>query len=447
MNRLLFLAVGLFIVSSVFSQRQLKFNDNSQIGDTYSDTLNRYALVVVTIPNNIPSPKFYTTSADMKISPQQVKNDGENAKYYLILEAAGQLKPRPRQLTVEVNRYDPLTIPLNLKPNMQYSFFVSDPEFNVVNCWQLRKDGDYEFGKCNYEGAKARFNDMKNTCKDVFSDSIFYINQKIKDIDSILLWKNIMNEADKRRDYQKVFEMCYHILSLNIEDKNVRQRMYDVKFIIEEEKKHCQTDFEIAEAYRKEKDYEKATETYQKIIDSHCDDSPLAVKKLYALDGYKYLPQVLTYECEVSQLNTFIGFSAGKYMSDKKVRGYFTLRLAPSLFEMIGKNVSEGKKPEFDASFGLTKKIYRPVWCFFGVGYTGVVKTSDEINEKDGKIKQKYQLLHAASPEIGILLKVPFSKKIGMAVRYTFQYRFAIKKEDIDYIGRMNHVVGLGFCF
>ena len=432
----------LFITSSITAQtRKLEIRDRGEF--VYGDGDENEALVVFYANKNI-IPRFYT-SLDMAKSYDKPKVEDNDLVYRLRFETTKGLRETTQKLIIRIAGFEMKEMTLNLMPKRQYHYHIYDPDAAIVGCYmQLRREGDQLFGVCNYEGAKNRYIDIKNTCKDVSIDSIFYINKRIEDIDSILVWKNIMDKADKKHDYQTVFKMCYYILSLNIEDKNVRQRMYDVKFQIEQEKKHCQTDFEIADAYRKEKDYEKATETYQKIIDSHCEGSPLAVKKMYALAGYKYLPQVMTYEW---QLNTFIGFSVGKYMSDRKVRGYFTLRFAPSLFEMIRKNVREGKKPEFDVSFGLTKKIYRPVWCFFGVGYTGVIKTDYSIDEKNNEVKQKYKLLHAASPEVGIMLKVPFSKKIGMAVRYTFQYRFAIKKEDINYIGRMHHVVGLGFCW
>jgi hypothetical protein len=82
----------------------------------------------------------------------------------------------------------------------------------------------------------------------------------------------------------------------------------------------------------------------------------------------------------------------------------------------------------------LTFGIVRPVWLFFGGGYTDVGKWE----------KGKTDFLHhgAISPEIGIL------GKLGPVVlRYTFQYRFALENEYQDIIGKNAHVFGLGICF
>ena len=441
MKKFILLSFCVLCTGHIFAQRKLVFTQRPS--NTYTQGHGKNASVTFSTPLDLPTPLFYTTSMSIADPKTEAKRLNEEMFYNLIYDVVDE--NWTNRIKVVIPGYEPLIIDkLNFQPNMQYHFYIHDPEFVLVDCYRTtRREGDKLFGVCNYEGAKDRFNEVKN-CKNVSKDSIFYINKKIEDIDSILVWKKTMNDAEKKHDYKKVHTMCENILYLNSEDKVIKQRMYDVKYLINNEKQHCKIDFDVADAYRKEKDYDKAAETYQKIIDSDCNDRPLAVKKLYALDGYKYLPQVLTYEWE---LNTAIGFSVGKYMSNRKVRGYFTLRFAPSLFEMIRHNVRPNKnplrKPEFDVSFGLTKKIVRPIWIFFGAGYTGVIKTTSPADA----VKQKYQLMHAASPEIGIMLKVPFSKKIGMALRYTFQYRFAIKKDDIKEINKMNHVVGLGVCF
>ena len=278
MKKIFFLMLCLFITSSITAQtRKLEIRDRGEF--VYGDGDENEALVVFYANKNI-IPRFYT-SLDMAKSYDKPKVEDNDLVYRLRFETTKGLRETTQKLIIRIAGFEMKEMTLNLMPKRQYHYHIYDPDAAIVGCYmQLRREGDQLFGVCNYEGAKNRYIDIKNTCKDVSIDSIFYINKRIEDIDSILVWKNIMDKADKKHDYQTVFKMCYYILSLNIEDKNVRQRMYDVKFQIEQEKKHCQTDFEIADAYRKEKDYEKATETYQKIIDSHCEGSPLAVKKM-----------------------------------------------------------------------------------------------------------------------------------------------------------------------
>ncbi len=162
------------------------------------------------------------------------------------------------------------------------------------------------------------------------------------------------------------------------------------------------------------------------------------------LNNFKKLNHVLTYEFEK---DVSIGFSTGKY-NDNKSGGYFTLRANKGAFEAIRSNLDADARPELDLSFGWTIKIVKPMWIFFGPGYTGVGKylpgvTSSGLTEE----KLKLNIIHAVSPEAGVMCKIPLARKIGIAFRYTFQYRFALDKKEIDYIGKNRHVFGVGFCF
>ncbi|GHT54625.1 hypothetical protein FACS189446_4710 [Bacteroidia bacterium] len=118
------------------------------------------------------------------------------------------------------------------------------------------------------------------------------------------------------------------------------------------------------------------------------------------------------------------------------------------MFELLRTNKNETVRPELNISFGWTLKLVKPVWLLFGPGYTGVGKYAvDEQKENSTEDDLSLKIKHAVSPEAGLLCKLNLSKKIGLALRYTFQYRFALDKADIDYIGKTRHVFGVGFCF
>ncbi len=153
---------------------------------------------------------------------------------------------------------------------------------------------------------------------------------------------------------------------------------------------------------------------------------------------------VLTYEYEK---DTPWGFSIGKYKENKS-NGYFTLRFNPELFEAVRSNNDSTKRPELNISFGWTIRVIKPyVWIFFGPGYTGVGKYTLDEKDTDKDDQLNLKIYSAISPEIGVLGKIKLTEKIGIALRYTFQYRFALDNTTTDYMGKTKHIVGVGLCF
>jgi len=160
------------------------------------------------------------------------------------------------------------------------------------------------------------------------------------------------------------------------------------------------------------------------------------------IDPVNRYATVLTYEYEK---NAPVGFSIGKY-KDHKSNGYFTLRLNSNVFEALRTN---NGKPEVNVSFGWTINVVYPVWIFLGPGYTGVGQyTANNSDTQKADINHNLKIKSAVSPEIGLLVKL-INKKIGvgLALRYTFQYHYALDKEYIDDIGKTKHVFGIGLCF
>lgn len=107
--------------------------------------------------------------------------------------------------------------------------------------------------------------------------------------------------------------------------------------------------------------------------------------------------------------------------------------------------------------FGWTIKIVDPIWINFGPGfgtklYYGEYK-EDKYPDEDGKPislsdleeKGKPNKVNAAfsiNPEIGITFKYSY-----FAVRVGYQYRFALKKELEDFMGKHRIMVGVGVAF
>ena len=133
-----------------------------------------------------------------------------------------------------------------------------------------------------------------------------------------------------------------------------------------------------------------------------------------------------------------LGISYGYYSIDK-LGLYFSLRFNDQVFKAMRKNDEKSERPELNLSLGLNYKVYKPIWIFAGVGYTGVGSWKYE-GYKEGE--PGFFLHSAFSPEIGVL------GQLGPVVlRYTFQYRMPFYEEDQEKIGKIRHVFGIGFCF
>jgi len=265
--------------------------------------------------------------------------------------------------------------------------------------------------------------------------------QKIGVIDSILSLKPLADAAFNILDFKSAYDQYLKLHSFNIDDQYISSRLATCKQKIDE---YCNIYFSNAENYYNNGEREKALELYNKIIAQGCGQSDQANKRLqdiYSVTVVNKNATVLTYEYEK---DTPVGFSIGKY-KNLKSNGYFTLRLNSDVFEAMRANTDSLKRPELNISFGWTIKVVKPVWIFFGPGYTGVGKymSGNNVDTKDNSALKIYS---AVSPEIGLLGKILLGN-VGIALRYTFQYRFAIEKETVDYIGNIKHIAGIGICF
>jgi len=229
----------------------------------------------------------------------------------------------------------------------------------------------------------------------------------------------------------------YKIISYNSEDQYIRKRLTDTERLFID---NCLNYFKTAEDYYLSGKYEEAKKLYSIVVNQSCFRSIDANSRLIEItnreNNRKHRVQAILYEYAK---NTPIGISAGHY-KENKFAGYFSLRLNAAAFESIRKNYDKAINSELNVSFGwTTSKIYYPVWIFFGPGYTGA---GEWVFSDASKENPKFKIHSAISPEIGVL------GKIGpVALRYTFQYRFALENDYQDHIGSIRHVLGIGVCF
>jgi tetratricopeptide (TPR) repeat protein len=417
----------------IFGQRPLSFVDRSQPTDIYLGQ-NKFACVTISVPKSM-QPLFY--EGDVKKQPEEIDSTGLDTNYNLKFEI---IKGYERNnVTIHINGFDPLTLYFLLNPNQLLKYYIFDPDSTIVDCYnQLTREGMSLFRSGLYKEARDKYEAVKN-CSNI--QSLMEVESRIILIDSILIWKTYGEVAYSTSNFPEAIGQFQKIFIKNPDDKFIEKRLSEC-IIMQSE--FCKMNFETAERYFEDRDYINAEALYKKVIDSHCVNEQYAIQKMREIQNLKQFSQVLTYELAK---DVSIGFSSGKY-KDNKPGGYFTLRFNEEVFEAVRSNLSVGDKPELNLSFGWTIKIVKPLWIFFGPGYTGVGKyIADEADSGNNEENLKLNISHAVSPEIGLVCKIPATKKIGIALRYTFQYRFALDTAEIDYIGKTRSVLGLGFCF
>jgi hypothetical protein len=158
-----------------------------------------------------------------------------------------------------------------------------------------------------------------------------------------------------------------------------------------------------------------------------------------------------------------LGFSTGNYNIGNS-SGYFTLRMNSNIFDAFRMEDTDTLQTELNVSIGFTIPLYHldlksssnvGLWLFFGPGATvladiGQKHPTDEEGESTQEPnKSRYKYHVAVSPEAGLLLKIPLpgTQRHQLALRYTFQYRYATEKKDVDLIGKTRNVLGIGYTF
>ncbi len=446
MKKLFLLIVLSLIVTNIFSQRDLWLQDNSISNAVFAEA--RKACVTITSPlDQDLKPLFFEDSKIRK--PEKTDTIGNDINYHFVFNVSQG--NNAKKLIIKVSGFNPHPLELFLQPNEQLNYMISDPDNMLVKCYyQLTKEAKNLFLKTQYEDAQKKYIAAKD-CSDAKDDKerIKDLNNQIAQIDSILYWKKQGDLYTKLEVYNKSVEYYNNILNLNPDDVQIIDRKNNA---INRLQGKCEEYYKNAERAYTDHNWREAQKKYNAIVQLDCASHLVAAAKVKLIDvedklgdiENKQLPHVLTYEFSE---NTPIGISTGNYKNNK-ASGYFTLRLNSDLFEALRSNIIDDSKPEVNVSFGWTIRIVKKyAWIFFGPGYTGVGEYVYNENDIDKVDDPKLKIYSAVSPEIGILGKIPLGQNIGISLRYTFQYRYAIEKETADYIGKTRSVFGVGFCF
>jgi len=363
---------------------------------------------------------------------------GQNIEYLIYLPT-DKIEYFDRILTVYCPAFNKkVHIPLLLGPK--------DSEFYLVSATECFKPhfekGVALFKKCLYNDAKEEFFIAKEDCFD--TPPINDIAKRIKVIDSILMLQKLAKVTYELLDYKKAEVYYKQIHALNKDDSFAEQRYMECR---NENINYCEMYINFAKNYELNHEYEKSKLLEKKALENKCNNDSNTEKLDVDIPNKEMSVQDFPNEQskakkrEIAFAITYqwswrapFGISMGGY-KDRKLSAYFTFLFNTEFFS----TKQTKRAPEFDATIGLTARPvnnkYVPIWLTIGAGYTGITNIKGS------------SFYHAFSPEIGVLIKIPFGRepKAGLAIKYNFQYRVELFSHGI--IKPVNHAVGLGFCF
>lgn len=466
MIKKLFLTACLFLAASVTSAQNIfEVNNISQPNDVYTSAGDD-AAVIIRCHTSIPL--TFTSTMDKSATPFRSEVQGSDSVYYIAFPTG--IRYRGRELIISSRGYLPISIPLELQPKQLLSFRIIDPNAQVdAGCYRMhRNKGVEEIKNANYEEARNQFV-VARQCTDC--DSIEN-ETNIAMVDSLIYCRQQGDAAYQLLDYKTAATFYHKILAQNAYDTYASNRY---TLCVQNFMDECTTIFTKAEYYYSEKEFDKAKELYEKVMEKECRNMAIAEVRLNAINKQSRAKQdhsrVLTYEL---RKDVPIGFSYGKYHMHK-AGGFISFDLNKTVFDALRSDCKYGddKFAELNIAFGWTIKIANPVWIHFGPGFTAklyhgtylnkkypekgygehdlmdVTKMGDDLSPKDeftdDEVEdawRKANFAGAVSPVVGLTVKYSY-----FAFRLSYQYRWSFKSELADFIGRNRISVGIGVAF
>jgi len=423
-----------------FAQRVLDFKDQTQALSVFTDkdpeVINAGgAQSGITVYCSNALTLSFESNVDRTVDVYNTEERG-GLRYYYIRFTVGRFRGANydgRVLEVLAPGFLPLRIRLSLQPSESKTYEVFDPNATVgVGCFYENFNAATElFRNSMYTEARERFNLSKECTDYQESSNIAYI---LESIDSILILRTRGDLYFDMQNYNGAYNAYQKAVGFNSSDAYAVNRRNESLGKINE---LCSNYFHEAESYFYQKKYKEAEPLYEKMLALSCVNNREANLRLLELRKNManriHRAQVVLFEA--SETAPF-GISYGRY-STLNFGTYLSLRVNSELFKSFSKTDNEEEKPEVNLAFGWNRMVIKEVGFFVGIGYTGVGKWETPANED-----QQLSFNHAVSPEAGVLFKLG-----PIALRYTFQYRYAINNEFQDHIGKMSHVAGVGICF
>ena len=468
MRKTFLMLIMSMLSAGAMAQNNMTYEDESVIGDAYASSGDT-ARVIIRCHDSMPL-TFSSRVDGGSVEPYRVTQEGSYNLYdfrFPTDAADDELRLLSRRvLVVFAKDHNNLEIKLPLVSKQCVKLRVWDPDDNKLNSpyIRFRNEAFEEYKKMNYQKARQLFVQAGSMSDADQAEAIKNVNM----VDSIIYYRQLADNAFEAAQFMDAYKYYNNVLSLNNDDSYALDKK-------QESTNHyrsvCDIAYQKAEYMFNEKQYEEARKQYQIMVDEKCyDNFPVystVQSRLNFIDeiikSKKSHATVITYEW---RKDTPIGFHVGKY-KDHKWGGFFQLDLNTKIFEMSRSNAKFGDKPEANISFGWTVKLVKPVWLFFGPGATAKMYHGKFLENKypgddyefgqlvkyetdylDPKEKgtddyhTKVNTSFAISPVVGLLVKYSY-----FAVRATYQYRFSLKKELEDFMGKSFFSFGIGLAF
>jgi tetratricopeptide (TPR) repeat protein len=473
--------ICIFLFSSLltYSQKNLIYQEDVSKAAIYTDGNENSMNGMVEIECSASIPLTFASAMLGRLTPDTVIDNGETINYKIILNRNPRYLEQD-ELHLTNTGYWQLSIPLeNVKRKEKKYIRVYDPNMEIeLSCYlSTRQRADLSFEKALYQQARDEYQSATE-CWDYEKD--LHIEKRIQDIDSINVYIQNAEAAYSLSDFRRAGVFYQKAFNLNQNDKVLGEKRENAarRYLAS-----CSDCFNTAERYYTERNFEQAKVYYEEIVKQDCNQFDIAKIKLNRI----VQPQRHSLNFEFSA-NTPIGVSTGNYYEHYKIGMYLSLRFNPQIFELIYDDEKKLEKAEADVSFGWTIMLYKPIWLFFGTGFTAICEYVDNVFfypwdiDGDGSVDYYYDFDYwkslspnlteddfinydpkggyevesrnlefrgAVSPEIGLLGKIPIAGKNRITLRYTLQYRFEVFKapEFKSSIGKTQHVFGIGVCF
>jgi tetratricopeptide (TPR) repeat protein len=412
-----------------------------------------------------------------------------------------------RRVYIKAPGFNDYILPLNLKDKQKFEYTVSDPYSNLRSPFFLyQEQGNEKFYAGDYQGAKD-FYLMVKACPEYESNQDV-IDTRLALCDSMIQWNVTAQQEEHYGKYRNAYTLYMKMMAYNSGNEYILEKATNCTQLFNTD---CEAEFTLAERYKNLKEYEKAVECYNRIIEKGCSnreeaaDEMASVKSLirkkemhartFLYDYGKNLPLGFSYMiCREDRPGGYLTLRFNKALIDwasKKsfVEGNFTENYqgealakaknvtdADELFTPSSADFKNGVPKDLDAevalSFGWVIHVWSPIYVHFTpFGYRGGgfltfdgkewydnVKALDAADNHTETLDWSAWSTKAKNEASKMNWANAWAPEVGLVVKYwrvaaklTYQYNYWIGTEDkyqALYDDNVHKVYfGIGFCW
>ena len=373
---------------------------------------------------------------------------------------------RGRQLAIVAEGFKKHYIPLNLSDKEKIEFMVSDPYSKLRSLFYTSTEEGLSYMTDGlYDAAIDKFNIAKQ-CPE-FPETENHLDDYIQLCDSLKVWTSLASSYMEKEDYFNARTIYLKMMTENPSCNLIRELYTNANESFNRVSKH---DIEVAQAYFDTKRYDEARELYEHAIAQNNPQSSLAGTNLAFIQLKRYKQYNHTRSLSyIFEPDCNIGFMFAGLKPDK-TGAYFSFGVEKGMFDLASGNLkpvtSQDAIPEKPAyqgmvSVGWTFRLYTrhknqyvpKVWMlmtpfsYAAGGYYTKFNNPDynpNSSDNDNEYIEKYHLIHAVAPEIGLAVRV---WRAVLSYRYQYRYILNIDQPVSDNLGKSRNLIGLGFCW